>query len=188
MGRCILGDVCYPSICVGQFRLNDKEFTSCLDLIFLSFFIFCTFQCSKHGQNSDATDDETYFNDSYYSLGEDDNLIFEQNVTSSIELNARKESTVANEINYSNSLENPPSDELRSVHSDSEEKVVQYLEFNGEKEMMDPELEVGNYSCRQVVLLSKNHNFTHNTGHQQHRTCQSRKLNQREKVLHLNDG
>ncbi|KAL2480223.1 Uncharacterized protein Adt_33189 [Abeliophyllum distichum] len=96
----------------------------------------------QHGQNSDATNDETYFNDSDYSLGEDDDLIFEQNVTSSIELDARKESSVANEINDSDSLENPPSDELRSVHSVSEEEVVQYPEFNAEKEMIDPKLEV----------------------------------------------
>ncbi|KAL2517686.1 Uncharacterized protein Adt_13933 [Abeliophyllum distichum] len=66
-----------------------------------------------------------YFNDSNYSLGEDDDLIFKQNVTSSIELDARKQSIVVNEINDSYSLENPPSDELRSVHSDSEEEVVQ---------------------------------------------------------------
>ncbi|KAL2481761.1 Uncharacterized protein Adt_34727 [Abeliophyllum distichum] len=112
----------------------------------------------EHGQNSDATEDETYFNDSDYSLGEDENLIFEQNVTSSIELDARKESTVANEINDSDSLENSPSDELRSVHSDSEEEVVQYLEFNAEKEMMDPELEVGKkfFSKEEFKVATKN--------------------------------
>ncbi|KAL2516495.1 Uncharacterized protein Fot_30466 [Forsythia ovata] len=51
----------------------------------------------EHGQNSDATDDETYFNNSDYSLGEDDDLIFEQNVTSKIELDAKKESIVGPE-------------------------------------------------------------------------------------------
>ncbi|KAL2480480.1 SWIM-type domain-containing protein [Abeliophyllum distichum] len=88
-------------------------------------------------------DDDLYFNDSYYSLGENDDLIFKQNVTSSIELDARKESTVTNETNDLDSLENPPSDELQSVHSKSEEEVVQFPKFNAEKKMLDPELEVG---------------------------------------------
>ncbi|KAL2533460.1 DBD Tnp Mut domain-containing protein [Abeliophyllum distichum] len=49
---------------------------------------------------------------------------------------------MANEINDSDSLENSPLDELRSVHSDSEEEV-QYPEFNAKKEMLDPALKVG---------------------------------------------
>ncbi|KAL2552227.1 Uncharacterized protein Fot_05846 [Forsythia ovata] len=91
---------------------------------------------NEPGENSDATDTEPYFNDLDYSLGEDDDLIFEQNVTSSIELDARKERNKTNETNDSHSLENPPPDELRSVYSNSEEEVVQYPEFNAEKEML----------------------------------------------------
>ncbi|KAL2507182.1 hypothetical protein Fot_30829 [Forsythia ovata] len=56
-------------------------------------------------ENSDARDDDSYINDSNYSLGEDDDLLFEQNVTTSIELDAREENTVTNETNDSDSLE-----------------------------------------------------------------------------------
>ncbi|KAL2487856.1 embryo defective [Forsythia ovata] len=66
----------------------------------------------KPGKKSDATYDDLYFNGLAYSLSEDDDLIFEQNVTSSIELDARKKITVTNETNNLDSLENPPSDEL----------------------------------------------------------------------------
>ncbi|CAI9753449.1 unnamed protein product [Fraxinus pennsylvanica] len=36
-----------------------------------------------------------------------------------------------------------PSDDLRSVHSDSDEEVVTYPEFNGKVDMVDPVLDVG---------------------------------------------
>ncbi|KAL2552765.1 Uncharacterized protein Fot_06384 [Forsythia ovata] len=57
---------------------------------------------------------------------------------------SRKESIVSNETNDSDRLENPPSEELRSVYSDSEEEFVQFPEFNPKKEMLHPELEVEN--------------------------------------------
>ncbi|KAL2550099.1 Ubiquitin fusion degradation UFD1 family protein [Forsythia ovata] len=65
-------------------------------------------------------------------------LVFGSN---GVETKTQKRSS--DDPNEPDTSEYASSDELRSVNSDSEEKVICYLEFNGEKDTMDLVLEVG---------------------------------------------
>ncbi|CAI9785122.1 unnamed protein product [Fraxinus pennsylvanica] len=93
--------------------------------------------------NSASDKEDATFNDSDYSLGEEDDILFEENVTHNIELDMRNEIVSLEAAYKSENSEYAPSDDLRSVHSDSDEDVVTYPEFNGDVDMVDPVLEVG---------------------------------------------
>ncbi|CAA2984482.1 Hypothetical predicted protein [Olea europaea subsp. europaea] len=76
--------------------------------------------------NSDSDKEDITFNDFDYSLGEEEDILFKENVTQNIELDMRNE-IVSLEATYEfDNSEYVPLDNLRSVYSDSDSKVVTY--------------------------------------------------------------
>ncbi|KAL2532968.1 hypothetical protein Adt_06319 [Abeliophyllum distichum] len=84
---------------------------------------------SKVQQNVPVVvDDDVSFNNLDYIVGEDDDLLFEQNVIDDIELDMRTDMIyVIDDRNELDNSEYAQSDELQSVNSDSEEEVIRYL-------------------------------------------------------------
>ncbi|KAL2465811.1 Uncharacterized protein Adt_41662 [Abeliophyllum distichum] len=111
-------------------------------LIFV-FFSICLLY-TEHKNNDVVEEDDDSFNDSDYIMHKNDDFLFEKNVTDDIELDIRTWMvSVKDDRIELDSLEYGHSDDLQSVHSDSEEEVIRYLKFNAETSMMDPELDVG---------------------------------------------
>ncbi|KAL2480384.1 Uncharacterized protein Adt_33350 [Abeliophyllum distichum] len=99
----------------------------------------------RHGEvqdNNGLDGEDLTFNESDFSLGEEDDVLFEENVTENIELDTSKDLLSLADRNDSETSKYDSLDELRSVNDDSEEEVIRYPEFNGEKNMMDPVLEI----------------------------------------------
>ncbi|XP_022849913.1 uncharacterized protein LOC111372004 [Olea europaea var. sylvestris] len=91
--------------------------------------------------NNDSDKEDITFNysDYIYSPGEEDDMLFAGNVSQNVELDVGNLLEAADE---SDNSEYAPSDDIRSIHSDSDE-VVTYPEFEGDVDMVDPVLEVG---------------------------------------------
>lgn len=92
--------------------------------------------------NGDSDKKVITFNDFDYSLGEEDDVLFEENVTQNIELNMRNEIVSLEAVDEYDNSEYAPLNNFQSIYSDSDE-VFTYTEFNGEVDMVDHVLEVG---------------------------------------------
>ncbi|CAA2971448.1 Hypothetical predicted protein [Olea europaea subsp. europaea] len=92
--------------------------------------------------NGDSDKKDITYNDFDYSLGEEDDVLFEENVTQNIELDMRNEIVSLEAVDESDNSEYAPSNNFQSIYSDSDE-VFTYTEFNGEVDMVDHVLELG---------------------------------------------
>ncbi|XP_022869495.1 uncharacterized protein LOC111388904 [Olea europaea var. sylvestris] len=95
--------------------------------------------CLGYFNNDSDKEDITFnYSDYIYSPGEEDDMLFAGNVSQNVELDVGNLLEIADE---SDNSEYAPLDDIRSIHSDSDE-VVTYPEFEGDVDMVDPVLEV----------------------------------------------
>ncbi|KAL2485826.1 Uncharacterized protein Adt_30582 [Abeliophyllum distichum] len=108
-------------------------------------------------ENSGSDGEDLTFNEPDFSLGEEDDVLFEENVTENIELHPSTDLLSLVDRTDSDTSKYDSLDELRSVNSDSEEEVIRYPEFNGEKNMMDPVLEIGlKFRSKEELMADEN--------------------------------